>query len=201
MYDILVADDFPNLVDIWCRKFENYSQFNTRHVVGVCSATEALEHLGKHDFDVLVTDLEFRGDDKTGLGLISEAPCKTVVCTRYRERQSVQAAKIAGADVYVVKGNLTDLCPGKGVKIALRGETGVDSCVTECAESSFDFTDKLSGRHLNTIYAMAESTTVKEAAGRMGVTPSSLYNYRSQIRSILDLDNTKKVDEIAGRFA
>jgi DNA-binding NarL/FixJ family response regulator len=196
MNKILIAEDFPGMIN-YNRRMIKKSSVPTSNVISEQRAEDALQRIRSYSYDLLVTDLEFRGEEANGIRLALEADCPVVVYTRHREFRWFQSARMAGADAYVVK----DRNGGKTLETAIRavlgGDTFFSEQVTEYASENASPAENLKDRHYDTLFAIGRSGTIEEAANQLGVTKQVLYNYRSQIRKRLGLESTRQVDQIA----
>lgn len=99
---ILVADDEPLMRNLILRILESEGY----QVTLTSSGTEALEHLRKEKFDILLSDIKMPG--LNGIDLLKNVKASfndmvVIMMTGYGEAYSIKQALMDGADEYITK--------------------------------------------------------------------------------------------------
>jgi two-component system nitrate/nitrite response regulator NarL len=159
-------------------------------VVG--TATDGLEALEKaHDTlpDVMVTDIGIPG--LNGIELTrrvqKELPdVASLALSMHDDLQMVHRAFKAGVSGYLLKGvSISELCDA--IRAVARGEKYLGSDVPADPGVAEDRADPLSDREREVLQLVAEGYTAKEIGERLGLSPRTVDNHRSNIMDRLGI--------------
>jgi len=193
----LIAEDYSTTIEGY-RQILSKSKAETGILVTEKTARGALSRIERHSFDLVVTDLEFCDENRGGLDIIRAASAPTIAHSRFRRRRWVQAARIAGADGYVLKDPLgTDL--GEAAEAVLNGKTWFENILDIVGLDTWSETP-LKARHYDALRAIGKSATAEEAASQLNVTRQTVYNYRQEICNSLHLESTAEIDRLAEKL-
>ena len=156
--------------------------------------------------DVVVTDIGLPGLD--GLELTRRAKAlapgiPVVLLTMHEGDEYLRGMVEAGADGYVPKQTTgRDLCAA--IRAVMRGEPGLSRELTgqllrvmRRGVPRGRATDQLSGRERQVLGLLAEGSTSKELAGRLGLSVKTVENHRARILEKLQVANTAAAVRLA----
>ena len=108
MLSVLIVDDNDQI-----RQLIRFVVTPVAHTIHECAdGAEALAAVAKHRPDWVLMDVEMpKVDGITALGWIKAAfpSVKVLIVSQYNDQRMRAAAKVAGADGYVLKENLTEI--------------------------------------------------------------------------------------------
>jgi two-component system, NarL family, invasion response regulator UvrY len=171
------------------------------------NAEQALEQLGKKEWDVALLDITLPG--KSGLDLLKELKAawpklRVLVLSVHPEDQFAVRALKAGAEGYMTKESAPEELVSAVRKI-LAGGRYVSSTLAERLASSVrkDFTrtphETLSDREYEVMCRIASGRTVTDIAGELSLSVKTISTYRTRILEKLGAKNSAEITQYAIR--
>lgn len=178
-------------------------------VVGSCSnPEEALARIKQASVDVLITDLEWRGDPYAGIKLIHRvlafAPeTRVIVCSAYADEERVRQAIQAGVDGYLLKDEVGTAEVVEAVRAVRDDEPAYSDTIIEImarllqegseGAATVHPLDTLTPREREVVPLLIDGFTNAEIAHRLGVKEKTVKTHVSHILQKLGLSSRYQV--------
>lgn len=178
-------------------------------VVGSCSAPEeAIARIRQAPVDVIITDLEWRGDPCAGIKLIHQVlacvpETKAIVCSMHDDEESVRQAIQAGAAGYLLKDEVDTVDVVQAVKAIqcnkpVYSDTIIEIMARLLREASEGAAavhplDTLTTREREVLLLLVDGLSNAEIAQRLGVAEKTVKTHVSHILQKLDLSSRYQV--------
>lgn len=198
MYDLLLVEDDPVSLKGTRLSFEN-SRIPVGRITTRSDPGSAIELVSGYPYDLLVADVRFRDSERTGFEVMQAAQEETgiMTLTYHPKYRYVKAAEISGADAYVVKGE-DELQVISAAQEVLTGGTYLSDQLSDYTETHVRLGEgSLRPSYYDALLAIANTTTVQEAADEMNISVNTMYTYRSEIAKQLGLSGAEKIDDVA----
>ena len=184
---------------MWLDAVEQVLRRIAIRVVGkTTSMSEALSLVGEHRPDILITELEGRNGDLSGLALIERCRAavpslRPIVLSMHQESQIIDAALVAGASAYVVKtAHPDDLTSAVrqafSHSVYLAGRRNPTPATVETPTEAVD-DPGLTRRELEILRLVAEGHSNAKLADMLWVTEQTVKFHLSNIYRKLDVAN------------
>ena len=203
MIKILIADDHAVV-----REGVKYilSEIQDIKVAGEAgNGQEALEKIGKNDYDLILLDIAMPGRD--GLEILKDIKVlkpklPVMILSMFPEEQYALRALKSGASGYLTKDSIPDELI-KAVRKILNGGKYVSSSFSDKLLFSLDsdadrpLHDALSDREYQVLRLIASGKTIKDIADEMSLSVKTVSTYRSRILEKMDMKNNAELTHYA----
>lgn len=204
---IFIADDHPIFRKGLCEVIEEQPHFQL--IDQASTGMEALQQISKKQPDIAILDVNM--PEMTGLEvarrlMADECPSKIILLTMHEDEDLFNEAIDIGVLAYVLKENaIEDLV--NAIRSVSRGRTFISPSVSDYllrrsqrkqelkAEKSG--LDKLTPSEKRILKLIAEDTTSKEIADKLGISVRTVETHRQNISSKLDLSGTHSLLKFA----
>ncbi len=201
----VICDSHP----MWLDAVEQVLRRISIHVIGkTTSTTEALSIVEEHSPDLLITELESRPGDLSGLVLIERAQAakpsmRSIALSMHTDSQVIDAALVAGASAYVVKtAHPEDLASAVrqafSHSVYLAGRRA-DAPAPAAEKAKLDDALGLTRRELEILRLVAEGHSNAQLARMLWVTEQTVKFHLSNIYRKLDVANRTEASRWAQR--
>ncbi len=198
MIRIVLCDDHPLLREGLKAVLAQFSDLKV--TAEASSGAELLETVRSRTVDVVMLDLSL--PDRSGLELLKDLqgepkPPAVVVLTMHPEEQYAVRALRAGAAAYLEKGSAPEELVAAVRKVAAGGRY-VTSSLAELlaaglATPSEAPHESLSDREYQVLCRLASGRSIKDIAGELFLSPTTVATYRSRILEKLGLGTTAEM--------
>jgi len=203
MIKILIADDHAVV-----REGVKYilSEIQDIKVAGEAgNGQEALEKIGKNDYDLILLDIAMPGRD--GLEILKDIKVlkpklPVMILSMFPEEQYALRALKSGASGYLTKDSIPDELI-KAVRKILNGGKYVSSSFSDKLLFSLDsdadrpLHDALSDREYQVLRLIASGKTIRDIADEMSLSVKTVSTYRSRILEKMDMKNNAELTHYA----
>jgi two-component system, NarL family, invasion response regulator UvrY len=203
MIKILIADDHAVV-----REGVKYilSEIHDIKIAGEAgNGHEALEKIGKNDYDLILLDIAMPGRD--GLEILKDIKVlkpklPVMILSMFPEEQYALRALKSGASGYLTKDSIPDELI-KAVRKVLNGGKYVSSSFSDKLLFSLDsdsdrpLHESLSDREYQVLRLIASGKTIKDIADEMSLSVKTVSTYRSRILEKMDMKNNAELTHYA----
>ncbi|HMK50718.1 MAG TPA: response regulator transcription factor [Thermodesulfovibrionales bacterium] len=203
MIKILIADDHAVV-----REGVKYilSEMPDIKVAGeACNGYEALDKIGKNDYDLILLDIAMPGRD--GLEILKDIKAlkpklPVMILSMFPEEQYALRALKSGASGYLTKDSIPDELI-KALRKVLTGGKYVSSSFSDRLLFSLDsdadrpLHEALSDREYQVLRLIASGKTIKDIADEMSLSVKTVSTYRSRILEKMDMKNNAELTHYA----
>jgi len=203
MIKILIADDHAVVREGVKHIFAETPDIKVTGEAG--SGQEALQKLGRHEYDLLLLDIAMPGRD--GLEILKEIRAQNprlpvLMLSMFPEEQYALRSLKSGASGYLTKDSIPNELV-KAVRKVLKGGNYISSSFSErllmeiATDVSKPLHERLSDREFQIMKMIASGKTMNEIADELSLSSKTVYTYRTRILEKMGMKNNMEVTHYA----